>query len=119
MPVDPYKDEPTAPVDPVRWALYQELLKAMAAGKKRLEDLRLEFEAEIGTAHAGTVDGVKVITNRPTQGTYNTTLLKKEYGDLAQHFMREEVKDVLDMDLFAKAYPDIAGKFQSRQFRIA
>lgn len=118
MPVDPHADEPTAELDPVKWALYVELLKAMEAGEQRLKALRKEFEQEIGDAHAGVVNGRKVITYRPRDG-YNTTLLKKEYGELTQHFMREETRDVLDMSLFAKAYPDIAQKFQTRDFRIA
>lgn len=117
MPVDPYADEPTAPLDPVQWALYQELLKAMAVAETRLKDLRASFEEQIGEAHAGTVDGKKVVTNRPKNG-YNTTLLKKEYGDIAQHFMRDETKPVLDMATFARAYPEIAQKFQTREFRI-
>jgi 3-dehydroquinate dehydratase len=117
VPVDPYADEPTAPLDPVQWALYQELLKAMAVAETRLKDLRASFEEQIGEAHAGTVDGKKVVTNRPKKG-WNTTLLKKEYGELTMHFMREETKDVLDMELFAKAYPDIAQKFQTREFRV-
>lgn len=118
MPVDPHAGEPTVELDKVKWALYVELLKAMEAGKKRLEALRKEFEEDLGSAHAGTVDGAKVITYRPKDG-YNTTLLKREYGDLTQHFMREETRDVLDMELFAKAYPDIAQKYQTREFRVA
>lgn len=118
MPVDPHADEPIAELDPVKWALYVELLKAMEAGKQRLEALRKEFEEAIGPAYAGVVDGKKVITYRPRQGTYNTTLLRKEYGELTQHFMREETKDVLDMELFAKAYPEYAAKYQTRDFKV-
>lgn len=118
MPVDPHDGEPTAELDPVKWALYVELLKAMEAGKQRLEALRKEFEEAIGEAYAGVVDGRKVITYRPRAGTYNTTLLKKEYGDLTQHFMRAETRDVLDMELFAKAYPEYAAKYQTRDFKV-
>lgn len=118
MPVDEHADEPTVELDPVKWALYVELLKAMEAGKQRLESLRKEFEVAIGAAHAGKVGDKKVITYRPRTGTYNTTLLKKEYGELTQHFMREETKDVLDMELFAKAYPEYAAKYQTRDFKV-
>lgn len=118
MPVDPHDGEPTVELDPTKWALYVELLKAMAAGKQRLEALRLEFEDAIGDAYAGMVDGRKVITHRPRTGTYNTTLLKKEYGELTMHFMREETKNVLDMELFAKAYPEYAAKYQTRDFKV-
>lgn len=118
MPVDPHADEPTAELDPVKWALYVELLKAMEAGEQRLEDLRKEFEEAIGQAHAGVVDGKKVITFRPRTGSYNTTLLKKEYGELTQHFMHPVTRDALDMELFARAYPEYAAKYQTRDFKV-
>lgn len=117
MPLpDPHADEPTVELDRDLYKLYLEAVDAVDKWTRELKRRRERLEQQIGNAYAGTVDGQKVITYRPT-ATYATTSLIKAYPDLTAHFFKRVFRDEFQMDDFAEAHPDIATQYQSRSFR--
>jgi len=119
MPIpDPYADEPTAELDRDLWKRYLEAVDAVEKWTKELDRRRKRLEEQIGRAHAGTVDGVKVIFWRPT-ATYATAALLKAYPDLTAHFFKRVFRDEFQMSDFAGSHPEIAEQYRSRSFRRA
>ena len=67
-------------------------------------------------ATAATVGGRKVISYRPRQG-WSTKDLMRDYGDLTQQYMTYEMVARLDVYQFAAHHPEIAAKYQTRDFK--
>jgi hypothetical protein len=118
MAVDPNKDEPSVEISAQlykEWVEIRELIKVGQAEEKRLRE---EIEKALGTATAATVGGVKVITYRPRQG-WSTKDLMRDHGELTQHYMTYEMTPRLDIYQFAAHHPEIAAKYQTRDFKEA
>jgi hypothetical protein len=115
-----HDSEPKVELDNHAW-LYRSWREAednAAAWKKVAEERRKELEQLIGDAYAATVDGSVVITYRPTE-KWATAALVKAYPELTQHYMRTKETRELDLELFRRAYPEIADAFRVRTFRDA
>ena len=69
----------------------------------------------MGSNTAALVGGQSVATYRPTS-RYAEARIRADYPELTQHYMHEEPRDVFDIELFAKAYPDIAEQYRVRSF---
>ncbi len=117
MPLpDPHANEPVVELDPDLYKLYLEAVDAVDRWTKELNRRRKRLEEQIGDAYAGTIEGLKVITYRPT-ATFATTRLVKDYPDLTAHFFKKVFRDEFQTEDFVKAHPDIAEQYQSRSFR--
>lgn len=117
MPVpDIHAGEPTVEVDPVLFRRWHEAARNAARWKTIAERERRLLEKEIGDAYAGTIDGDKVLTYRPSDKWAGAEIVK-QYPDLTQHFMRPQTQEVFDVEAFRFQYPDIAAKFRVRSFR--
>ena len=114
---DPYDNEPVAEIEPTLWRRYLAARVEADEAKETLERLKNEVIGSIGDAHAGTVDGRKVATFRP-QRKWAEAALTQQYPDLARHFMRTKVTEVLDLPAFMARHPDIVDQFQVRAFRL-
>ena len=117
MPLpDPKKDEPVVELDK---NLFREYLQAKTNADAWVQiamNLKRQILDSIGPAHAATVEGVKVLTYRPSK-KYVEAELRKQYPDLVQHFMRPETTTVFDMEAFVMRHPDIAEQFRVRSLR--
>jgi hypothetical protein len=114
MPLpDPYA---TADVDPHTFSLYMEAMDALKQWDKVAKELRKEIENQIGDAHAGLVDGRKLIYYRPSDRWAEARMIK-DYPDLTQHYIKPKVEQVFDLDSFSSAHPDIVEKYRVRSFR--
>src|SRR5262245_32708717 len=103
MPLpDKHADEATVELAEDLWAQYLDYRHNEAGWRKLAEEARAAIIASMGTATAALVGGAKVATYRPSAG-YAEKRLCEEYPDLTQHYLRTETRQVLDMDLFAKA----------------
>lgn len=118
MAVDPYASEPAVQIPPDLWDRYSKAVSAYNGWKAYLESLREEIEAVIGDAHAAKVGDQKVITYRPID-TFSVAGIKRDYPEIAQHFVHEVTREEFDLAAFRKQHAEIAEKYQSRQFRIA
>lgn len=99
--------------------LYQSLLEASAHadGWAKIRDgYKKRLQMMIGRAAAATVDGVKVITYRPSNKWAEARIIK-DHPDLAEHFMREVTREVFDIEAFKLRHPEIAEAYRVRQFR--
>lgn len=117
MPVrDKYADESTVEVDPELVAAWRGAEDAAARWKAHADALKAELLQRLAGHHAGTVAGVKVVTNRPTEG-YATARLMEDYPDLTAHFLREKTETVLDVEAFGKRHPDTLEEYRIRSCR--
>lgn len=117
MPVpDVHANEPTVELDRELVRRWREASDNAARWKAIANREREILEKQLGDFYAGTVDGHKVITFRPSDKWAGAEIVK-QFPDLTQHFMRHEVKEVFDVDAFRYAHPDIAEQFRVRQFR--
>lgn len=117
MAFDQYADEPAVEIDAhllTAWRAAKSAISQWEAEEKRLREL---LEKQIGDAHAGLVDGEKVIYHRPIK-TYRVKALLAENAELASHYYVPG-PEVFAMDRFAKAFPEIAEKYRSRAFKDA
>jgi hypothetical protein len=112
---DPHATETTVEIDRDKYKLWQEARAAVEAWQAEANRLRKEIEAEAGDAYAMTVDGRKVITNRPKE-QYAEARLIKDYPDLVQHFMVPRVQNVFDMEQFREHHPEVAKQYRVRSF---
>ena len=112
--IDKYADEPTAEIDPDTYFRFFAKRAEIRRQEGELNKLKAELRKQLGDAHAGTIGGVKVITNRPVD-KYREADLKTKYPDLTEHFYRRKYVTEFDMGAFVAAHPDIAAQFQSRQ----
>jgi hypothetical protein len=116
--IDKNKDEPTQEISKDLYVNWLEAKTAAAAWAKLEKGYRDQLEQQIGDAFAATVDGEKVISYRPANG-YAEAALRQAYPDLAQHYVHTITKseEVFDMDLFARAFPEVAARFRIRPFK--
>lgn len=114
---DPYINEPTTELPGDLYYRYLRVVAEIAAAEKERDDLRKKLEEIMGDAHAGLVDGKKVITNRPMNRVAEQALLRK-YPDLTAPYIKPTLVDKLDLATFSAQHPDVVAEFQSRQFRI-
>lgn len=113
---DKYANEPVVAIAQDLWTSYQQAVSAADAWQRIADDLLKQIKERMGDAFAITVDGEKVATNRPSS-RYAEVSLCRDYPQLTEHYMTSQVKQVLNMALFASAYPDIAEKYRVRSFR--
>jgi hypothetical protein len=115
---DKHAEEPVTEIDKDYFKLWKEARAAADAWNKEVVRLRglLEEQLKAARATAGTVDGEKVLTFRPSN-TYAVAQLREQYPDLTGHFMKHTMVTELDIAAFAAAHPDIAEQFRSRSFR--
>jgi hypothetical protein len=117
MPLpDKHADEPAVEADRAIWDRYLDAKSNAIQWEKIAAGYRAQLELEAGDAFALTIDGVKVATYRPT-ATYAVKRLQADYPDLTAHYRTVVTKQELDMNLFAKAHPEIAEKYRVRSFR--
>jgi hypothetical protein len=117
MAYDKNKDEPTAEVDSVAYRRWRVAEDAIKQWKIESELAQAELKRQVGDAHAGTIDGKKVIYYRPI-ATYRQKDLLAENADLASHYFVPG-PDVFQMERFAAMHPEIADKYRSRAFKDA
>lgn len=116
MPLpDKYADEETAEIPEDLWNLYREYRHNAAAWDKLAVELQARILETMGSATAALVAGAKVATYRPTS-RYAAARIQAEYPELTRHYMYEVSRDMFDVELFAKAYPDIAERYRVRTF---
>jgi len=114
---DKHRDEPTAEVDAGLVAEWRAAKATKAAWEIEEKRLRQLLEKQLGDAHAGTVDGEKVLTNRPIK-TYRVQALLADNPDLAAHYFVPG-PDVFQVERFARMHPEIAERYRSRAFKDA
>lgn len=119
MPLpDPYRDEPATQLDADDYASWRAAQEAANAWQKIADQRKERLIKALGNNHAGMIGDEKVLTYRYTS-SYATARLVKENESLAQHFYRQETKDVFNMEEFRSRHPEIAEKYRVRQFRVA
>lgn len=116
MSIDPYASEPVVELPGGLWREYLDAVNARDRWARHAEDIQEKLKERIGDAHAGTVNGKKVVTYRPT-ATYAVSVLRKAEPELTQHFEREVLKTEFDLSAFIKQHEDIAERYRSRSFR--
>lgn len=115
---DKWADEPVVELDPNLKAQYDFCIAEAKKWTDQANKLKDQIISQMGTATAALVGGQKVATYRPTSG-YAEASLRRDYPELTQHFMRDEVRSVFNIELFAKLHPEIADKYRTHQFRLA
>lgn len=101
--------------------LYAKLTEANSNvdGWTRIRDgYKKMVQTLLGKANAGMVDGVKVITYRPSNKWAEARIVK-DHPDLAEHFMTTRMSIVFDMEAFRLRHPEIAEAYRVRQFRVS
>lgn len=117
MPLpDKYANEPTVELPEDKLAAWKTADDAAKRWQEHADALKKELTGLIGSAHAVVVDGKKVVTYRPSQ-KYAESSLIKDYPELTQHFIREKMALDFDLEAFIARHPQIAEKYQVRQFR--
>ena len=116
--VDPHENEPKKEINKDKYLLLLAIREAIAQAQVKEKELVAEIKEEMGEATAATVDGATVLTYRYKQG-WSTSGLIRDYPELVEHYMTMNVKRELDMYQFAAHHPDIAQKYQTREFREA
>jgi len=113
---DPHEDEPTVELDSAIWDAYHRARRAADQALKDLDNIKNDLILALGDAHAGIVEGRKVVTFRP-QRRYAEAQLRARYPDLTQHYLTSKLVEVLDVNRFGAAHPDILEQFQVRAFK--
>ena len=117
MPLpDPHIHEPAVQLDPDKVKAWLEARTNADLWQEIADKIKAELVADIGDRFAGMVGDDKVITYRPSN-KYAESRIQREHPDLAQHFMREKVQRVFDMEAFRYRHPEIAEQYRVRQFR--
>lgn len=118
MPLpDPHAHEMTVELDEnlfARWKTAKGNTEAWDRETKRLRDL---LEKQLGDAFAGTVEGEKVLTYRPSQ-KWAVERIRTDHPDLSRHFMRTKETEYFDIESFVRMYPEVADLYRVRQFRL-
>lgn len=115
MPSEKRAKDPTKEVDR---DLYFRWLRAKAEADKAkayAEELGVQLVQSLGSAYAGTIDGIEVVSHRP-RDQYRVSELRAAHPDLADQFLVDGPQ-VLDMAAFARAFPEIAARYQSRALK--
>lgn len=115
---DPYAKEPTVDLNPQLHAQYLEAKNNAAQWDLIAKGIRDQLERQIreAGAHAGLIDGRKLVTFRP-QDNYAERQLIKDYPELTQHYMVTVEKEVFDLESFLRVHSDIAEEYRVRAFR--
>ena len=117
MPLpDPYAGEPTTELDPDKVTLWLNAQDAADRWQEHADALKRELMENMGGAHAGLVNGKKVITYRPSD-KWATSRIIGEYPEIANHYMVERSIVQLDVEAMRRAHPEIVDRYQVRQFR--
>lgn len=117
MPLpDPYANETTTELDPVTFSQYMEATDAVSKWQQEANRLKAMLIEQLGDAHAGLVDGRKLVYYRPTDRWAEARMIK-ENPDLTQHYIRPKVIDVFDLDAFSSSHPEIVDRYRVRSFR--
>lgn len=118
MPVPgPHDKEPTAEIPGGLWRSYLEARRNREDWEAHEKHYRERVEKLIGDASAGTVGGVKVVSYRPAE-KWSVTGIRKEYPEIAQHFVVTQTVENFDISAFVAQHPDLAEPFRSRSFRL-
>lgn len=116
MPLpDPHANEPTLELDRNKYKLLTEAKVQITLWTKQYSKLKAELIQDLGDAYAGTVDGEKVVYYRP-KDQYAVTRLEADYPDLVEHFKTAEYREVLDVEAFGQAHPEILERYRVRAF---
>jgi hypothetical protein len=115
--IDPFADEPAVPIDEELYRNWRDAQDAVNKWQAYVDKYADEIRLQIGSAHAGLVHGVKVVTNRP-QNRWSLAGLQRDHKSLTQHFVREVTKEEFDFQAFSVKYPDIAEKYRARSLRV-
>lgn len=97
------------------WLHAREQAQIWDRKKKVLESQLL---AQMGQATGGMVGGRLVCTYR-YKDHYAVAALVRDNPALTEHYMKDYTVSKLDIDTFAMVHPDIARKYQVREFRVA
>src|SRR5262245_12596344 len=107
MPLpDPYANEPAVDLDKDKVTLWLNAQDAAKQWQAHADARKEELMKSMGAAHAGLVDGKKLITYRPSD-RWATTRIVDDYPDLAKHYMVERTVSQLDVDAMRIQHPDI------------
>jgi len=113
---DKHANEATREIQAEAYAAWTKAKAAADAWKVEEQRLRTILELAMGDADAATINGRKVLTNRPTK-TVAVKRLMEDYPDLTQHFMRDNVVHEFDLTSFVLVHRDIVEKYRVRSFR--
>jgi len=113
---DPREDEPTVELDSAIWDAYHRARRAADQAQEDLDNAKNALILTLGDAHAGIINGRKVVTFRP-QKRYAEAQLRARYPDLTQHYLTSKLVEILDVNRFGAAHPDILEQFQVRAFK--
>ena len=116
MKVDPYLNEATVDLDPDIHGLYLEARANADAWTAEADRLKTELLNRLGDAHAGLVNGRKVITHRPV-ATYRIKDLIRDYPELTQHYFTTKEVETFDQESFRYSQPELLEQYRSRSFR--
>lgn len=116
MPLpDKHADEPGVEIPGELWSQYRTARGNAVSWQKIADTIKAKIMEEMGDATAALVGGQSVATYRPTS-RYAEARIRSDYPELTQHYIHEEPRQVFDIELFAKAYPDIAEAYRVRSF---
>lgn len=113
---DPHEGEPTVELDQDLWQGYVTAKRHAEKAAEYAERVKNRLILALGDAHAGVVDGRKVVTFRP-QKRYAEAQLRARYPDLTQHYVTSKLMEMLDVARFGAAHPEILEQFQVRAFK--
>jgi hypothetical protein len=116
MPLpDKHADEAGVEIPADLWGQYVQYRSNAVQWQKMADAIKAKIMEALGNAHAALVAGQTVATYRPTS-RYAEARIMADYPDLARHYTHEVTRDVLDIELFAKAHPEIAEQYRVRSF---
>lgn len=113
---DKYANEDVVEIPAEMWEGLRQASKHAEGWAKVRDGYKTTIQALLGKASAAMVDGVKVITYRPSNKWAEARIIK-DHPDLAEHFMREVTREVFDLEAFRLRHPEIAEQYRVRQFR--
>lgn len=116
MKPDPYADEPTVDLDPDIHGAWLEACVAAKSWQAEADRLKAKLLEQLGDAHAGLVDGFKIVTHRPTN-SWAKAKLCQDHPDLTQGYFVPTTSEEFDFDWFRRVHPEIAERYRTRSFR--
>ena len=118
MPVpDRHADEVTQEIQESAFEAWLNAKQSAEAWKAEELRLRAVLEAAIGEADAATVNGQKVVTNRPTE-RIAVKRLQEDYPALTEHYWRDNVVHEFDLSSFVRVHREIAERYRVRSLRL-
>lgn len=113
-----HHDEPRTEVQGDLYADWVHARMQCAIWEAKKKELEARLLIQMGQATGGTVGGRLVCTYR-YKNNYAVAALVRDNPALTEHYMKEYTTSKLDIDTFALVHPDIARKYQVREFRVA